>query len=105
MKHTSVCAILLDHSRTTHREGTTMASIDKRLSWDGKIVYRARVRLKGHPPQVAQFPKLADARRWGEQTEAAIREGRYFPKVEAQRHTVKEMTERYQHEVLPLKRR
>jgi integrase len=31
--------------------------------------------------------------------------GRYFPKVEAQRHTVKEMIERYQHEVLPHKRR
>src|SRR2546428_7803400 len=100
-----ICDILLDHSWTTHRERTNMATIDKRLSWDGKTVYRARVRLKGHPPQVAQFPKLADARRWGEQTEAAIREGRYFPKVEAQRHTVKELIERYQHEVLPHKRR
>src|SRR5262245_13942454 len=95
----------LDHSWTTRRERTTMAAIDKRLSWHGKTVYQARVRRKGQHPQVAQFPKLADARRWGEQTEAAIREGRYFPKVEAQRHTVKDMIERYQHEVLPHKRR
>jgi integrase len=81
-----------------------MAAIDKRLSWNGKTVYRARVRLKGYPPQVAQFPTSAQARQWGKQTEAAILEGRYFPKVEAQRHTVKELIERYRHEVLPNKR-
>jgi hypothetical protein len=56
-----------------------MATMDERLSWDEKMVYRARVHLKGHPPRIAQIPKLADARHWGEQTEAAICEGRYFP--------------------------
>jgi len=76
----------------------------KRLSWNGKIVYRARVRLKSHPPQTSQFSTLAQARQRGKQTEAAILEGRYFPKVEAQRHTVKELIERYQREVLPHKR-
>ena len=81
-----------------------MAAIDKRLSWNGNTVYRARVRLKGHPPQTTQFPTLARARQWGKQTEAAILEGRYFSTVEAKRHTVKEMIERYRHEVLPHKR-
>src|SRR5262245_16997443 len=104
-RHSPLCDMVSDHSQTTNGEGTTMAAIDKRLSWNGKTVYRAKVRLKDYPPQVAQFPKLADARRWGEQTEAAIREGRYFPKIEGQRHTVKDMIERYQHEVLPHKRR
>jgi hypothetical protein len=56
----------VNHSRATHRAKTTMASINKRLSWNRKTVNRARVRLKAHPPQVALFPKLADAQYGGE---------------------------------------
>ena len=88
------------HSWSIHKERTTLPAIDKRLSWNGKSVYRARVRLKSHPPQTDQFFTLAQARQWGKQTEAAILEGECFPKVEAQRHTVKELIERYQREVL-----
>lgn len=65
--------------------------------------FRARVRLKGFPPQSAAFERITDARRWVQQTEAAIREGRHFKTVEAKKHTVRELIERYVRDVLPTK--
>ncbi|MBF8251318.1 MAG: integrase family protein, partial [Deltaproteobacteria bacterium] len=44
-----------------------------------------------------------DANKWAQQTEAAIREGRHFKTVEAKRHTVEEMIDRYIKSVLPTK--
>lgn len=65
--------------------------------------YRARVRIKGSPPQSAAFERLTDARRWVQQTEAAIREGRHFKTVESKKHTVGELIDRYIVDVLPSK--
>jgi hypothetical protein len=47
-----------------------MAAIEKRVSKDGKISYRAKIRLKGHPPQSATFNRITDAKMWIQQTEA-----------------------------------
>lgn len=80
-----------------------MASIQERRDRGGKVTYRVQVRVKGHPPQSASFERKTDARRWGESTEAAIREDRYLPTVEARRHTVAEMIDRYVRDVLPRK--
>ncbi len=80
-----------------------MATIEKRPSTDGSITYRAKVRLKGHPAQSATFDRLTDAKKWVQDTESAIREGRYFKTVEAKKHTVKELIERYEKEILPRK--
>ena len=66
--------------------------------------YRARVRIKGFPPQSAAFERLTDARRWAQQTEAAIREGRHFKTSEAKKHTVAELIDRYICDVIPLKK-
>lgn len=66
--------------------------------------YRARVRIKGFPPQSAAFERLTDARRWAQQTEAAIREGRHFKTSEAKKHTVSELIDRYIDDVIPLKK-
>jgi len=66
--------------------------------------YRARVRIKGFPPQSAAFERLTDARRWAQQTEAAIREGRHFKTSEAKKHTVAELIDRYIADVIPLKK-
>lgn len=79
-----------------------MASIQKRTSKDGKTSYRVEIRLKGHPRESATFARLTDAKRWAQQTEAAIREGRYFKTTEAKRHTFAEMMDRYTRDVLPL---
>ncbi len=55
-----------------------MATITKRISANGAVSYRVQIRLKGHPPDSATFERLTDAKRWATETEAAIRQGRYF---------------------------
>lgn len=82
-----------------------MANIEKRTSKDGKIHYRALVRLKGAPPQSATFERLTDAKRWVQDTESAIRDGRHFKTSEAKRHTLAEAIDRYLAEVMPRKPR
>ena len=72
-----------------------MANIEKRVTKDGATSYRVKIRLKGYPTQTATFERLTDARRWEQQTEAAIREGRHFKTTAAKKRTVKELIERY----------
>lgn len=80
-----------------------MASIQERKSKNGKVSYRAQVRLMGHPPQSATFDRKTDAKRWISDTEGAIREGRYFKTNESRKHTLEDMCERYVQLVLPSK--
>lgn len=80
-----------------------MATIEKRIIKSGKTTYRAKIRLKGYPTQTASFDKLSLAKKWVQQTEAAIREGRYFKTTEAKRHTLSETIDRYIKHVLPTK--
>ncbi len=72
-----------------------MATIIKRLDANGKPYYTARIRLKGYPEQISTFPRITDAKKWATVTEAAIKEGRHFKTVEAKKHTVDEMIDRY----------
>lgn len=81
-----------------------MASIRKRTNKDGTASYRVDVRLKGFPTQRATFSRLTDAKKWAGQTEAAIREGRYFKTTEARKHTVADAIDRYKESVLPAKK-
>ena len=80
-----------------------MANIEKRTNDRGESSYRVKVRLKGNPVQSATFQRLTDAKRWASQTEVAIREGRHFKGVEAKKHTLADLVERYVHSVLPNK--
>lgn len=80
-----------------------MANIQERVTQDGKKVYRVQVRLKGFPAETATFPRLTDARKWAQSTEAAMREGRYFKTSEAKRHTLGDAIDRYLETVLPQK--
>ncbi len=68
-----------------------MASIEKRVNSKGSTFYRVKIRQRGHPAQSATFDRLTGARRWAQQTEAAIREGRHFKTTEAKRHTLTEL--------------
>lgn len=70
---------------------------------DGSTTYRVKIRLKGYPAQTATFEILTDARKWVQQTETAIREGRHFKTSEAKRHTLGEAIERYILDVIPTK--
>lgn len=81
-----------------------MANIEKRTTSDGKVRYRALVRLKGYPAESATFERKTDAKNWASETEAAMRERRYFKGREARRHTVADLIDRYRRDVLPLKR-
>jgi len=78
-----------------------MASIRKRLTLDGKIRYEVQVRLKGSAPEVATFRRIADAQRWAQKRETAIRERRHFGGAEARHRTVEELVERYVETSLP----
>lgn len=80
-----------------------MANINKRKARDGATRYQARVRLKGFPEQAATFERLTDAKRWVQNTEAAIRDGRHFKTSESKRHTLGELVDRYLRDVMPTK--
>lgn len=80
-----------------------MAYIEERKTGDGQTRYRVLIRLKGHPVQSATFERKTDAKRWVQQTEAAIRDGRHFKTTEAKRHTLAELIDRYTRDVLPNK--
>ncbi len=81
-----------------------MATIEERKGVDGDVNYRVRVRLRGFPPQSASFRRLTDAKKWIQQTESAIREGRHFKTVESRKHTLKDAIERYIRSVLVSKK-
>ncbi|MFA6497886.1 MAG: site-specific integrase [Desulfurivibrionaceae bacterium] len=66
--------------------------------------YRVLIRLKGCPAQSATFARKTDAKKWAQDTESAIRDGRHFKTVEAKRHTVAEMIDRYITDELPGKK-
>lgn len=80
-----------------------MATIEKRIADNGETSYRVKVRLKGYPAQTATFKRQTDAKKWAQQTEAAIREGRHFKTAEAKKHTLGELVDRYIKDVLPTK--
>jgi len=80
-----------------------MAHIDERKTDDGKIHYRALVRLKGFPTRSATFKRKTDAKLWAQQTEAAMRDGRHFKTAEAKKHTVSDLVDRYIDNIIPTK--
>jgi hypothetical protein len=80
-----------------------MANIQERKTKEGTISYRVLIRLKGYPITTATFERKTDAKRWAQQTEAAMREGRYFKTSEAKKHTVADMVDRYIENVIPTK--
>jgi integrase len=78
-----------------------MADIQERISKSGVKTYTARVRLKGYSTQTATFKRLTDAKKWVQNTESAIREGRHFKTVEAKKHTLGDMLDKYIKDKLP----
>ncbi len=81
-----------------------MATIEQRKTKEGKVSYRVKIRMRGRPAQTATFERKTDAKRWAQDTESKIREGKYFDTAEAKRHTVADMIDRYTRDVLPAKK-
>ena len=77
-----------------------MATIERRTGRDGQLVYRIKIRRKGHPPQTATFAKLSEARKWAQVTEGAVLTDRHFTTPEAKRHTLADLIDRYTRAVL-----
>jgi len=78
-----------------------MATIITRKSKKtARTSYRVKIRMKGNPPETATFERLTDAKNWASNTEAAMREGRYFKTAKSQKHTVSEVIDRYKNEYL-----
>ena len=63
-----------------------MAVIQQRLAKDGTPRYTVIIRLKGCPTQTATFKRKTDAKKWIQDTESAIRDGRHFKTIEAKKH-------------------
>jgi integrase len=80
-----------------------MAVIETRKRGGGGTAYRVKIRIKGYPPQTDTFDRLTDAKRWAKTTEAAIWEGRYSKNVEAKKHTLADLIDRYIQTHLPSK--
>lgn len=80
-----------------------MANIRQRTSVDGNVTYCVQVRKYGYPQQTASFERKTDAKRWAQEVESAISEGRLFKTTEDRRRTFSEMIEKYVTEVLPEK--
>jgi integrase len=61
--------------------------------------------MRGFRSQSATFKRLTDAKHWAQDTESAMRDGRYFKHTEAKRHLLSEVIDKYIAEVLSLKPR
>jgi integrase len=70
-----------------------MATIEKRISQDGKTSYRVKVRIKGFAPESASFDRLTDAKEWGKKVEADMKAGRHFG--QSKRHTFNDLADEY----------
>lgn len=76
-----------------------MATIEKR-KLKTRTTYRVKVRLNG-TTETASFDKLTDAKRWGQEVEAAIRLNKHFKSDSAKKYSVSDMIEKYRSEILP----
>ena len=79
-----------------------MGTITKRLDANGKPYYTAQIRLLRQRETVT-FKRITDAKKWIQDTESAIREGRYFKTIEAKKHSFADLVDRYIKDVLPTK--
>jgi integrase len=77
-----------------------MATIRERVDAAGKKTYHVQIRIQGFPPQTKSFSSKAIAKQWAAHVESELRAGRYLPRIEAQRHTVRELLEKYRDEIL-----
>lgn len=80
-----------------------MATICKREYKKGQIKYQAKIRIKGHPTISETFERKTDAVKWARNTEKEIEDGLYFKTLEARKHTLSDLIDRYIENVLPYK--
>lgn len=78
-----------------------MGSIREVTKKDGTTSYHAEVRVKGSIPQRASFRTRTLAKKWVQDIESSIRDGRHFRTSESKKHTVKDLIDRFIKEWIP----
>lgn len=72
-----------------------MGAIQERKRKDGKITYKAIIRVKGYPTLTASFNRKTDARNWINEHEPDMKKGKRLKDFEAAKHTLAELIDRY----------
>ena len=67
----------------------------RRKNKRGEDRITAVVRIKGSPRYSATFRSLKVAKDWSQRLEVSIREGRHFKENESERHTLKDLADRF----------
>ena len=78
-----------------------MARIEKRHHPDGKITYRARIRIQGMPDTSATFHTRTAAKEWAYKKESELKQSRYFPRDDGKNRTFDTFVDYYIEKVLP----
>lgn len=78
-----------------------MAEIKKRVKQNGKVSYTASIRIKGYPSLNATFERLTDAKAWAYPIESEMKRGKHIKDMEAKKHTLAELLDRYIQDELP----
>ncbi|MGA8164597.1 MAG: site-specific integrase [Waddliaceae bacterium] len=78
-----------------------MAYVEKRAHSNGRISYRARVRVRGAPEKSETFTTFRKAARWANRMEVEIRNGRYFGREHEKERTFGEFIDLYIVKELP----
>ena len=78
-----------------------MGTIREYKKDDESSSFHAEVRLKGYPPQRASFRTKSLAKKWIQDTESSIRDGRHFRTAESKKHTVADLVVRFIEQWLP----
>jgi integrase len=82
-----------------------MATFRERETARGERKWQAIVRREGFPDKVATFPAKRDAERWARLIEGEYAKGKHLPSLEAERHTLAELIDRYAPEMTPKRRK
>jgi hypothetical protein len=72
-----------------------MGTIREHPKKDGSYSYHAEVRIKGAKPERESFRTRTLAKKWIQDTESAIRDGRHFRTAESKKHTVGQLIDRF----------
>ncbi|MDF2550596.1 MAG: integrase family protein [Chlamydiales bacterium] len=78
-----------------------MGTIREFTKKSGEKSYHAEVRLRGHPPKRSSFRTKTQAKKWIQDTESAIRDGRFKSQSLSRKHTVSDLIDRFTEYCLP----
>lgn len=77
-----------------NQAGNSMAVFEKRVAKNGKVAWRAKVRLYGHNLS-RTFERITDAKDWAKAQETDIKRGIALGNVHFRKHTLNELVEEY----------